>query len=114
MKKYKTNPKNILHLLRHDYHRFETDPAVQLRYHRRMVVFWLLNFPIITLLFFGLPVFWLKIGLALNTFYSLYANLDTEMGDAHSAYGSLKAEQAAARSEFDEDQLDEVIAEVIN
>lgn len=86
------------------YHKFETDPQTQYRYHKRMQKFWLLNFiPMLSLI--SLDIYYsLKHGvdmpalvtaclLALNTIYSLYANFDTETGDAHASYASMRADE---------------------
>lgn len=89
--------------IRGEYHKFEIDPRIQLRYHRRMAIFWLCNFPFVNLVgvldilaVFG--YFPIKVALILNavqllvnTNYSLYANWDTETGDAHAAYAGVKA-----------------------
>lgn len=97
--------RHAVQVVRKDYRKFETDPAVQLRYHRRMVLFWIANFipmnVIVTLdILATLGHFPARIALlltavllAINTNYSLYANLDTEMGDAHAAYAGVKADE---------------------
>lgn len=95
------------HALRHDWERFEHEPAVQLRYHRKMIIFWMINLPIMNIIA-GLDIaatlgyFPAKVALLLtaiilwiNTNYSLYANWDTEVGDAHAAYAGVKAEEIA-------------------
>lgn len=89
--------KSTWHIIHNDWERFEHDPAVQLKYHRRMIIFWMINFPVIGILFFGFSSIWVKLGLLVNTFYSLYANWDTEVGAAHGSYASLKAEEISKK-----------------
>lgn len=86
------------------YQLFESDPVTQYRYHKRMQKFWLFNFLPMTALITTDIWYSLQNGinmqalitaalLALNTVYSLYANFDTETGDAHAAYASIKANE---------------------
>ena len=93
-----------VHVIRKDYHKFETEPSFQLKYHRRMTIFWINNFlPMNVVVGFDiwgtmtghdkLALLMTALLLAINTNYSLYANLDTEIGDAHGAYAGVKAEQ---------------------
>lgn len=86
------------------YAKFESDPKTQYAYHRKMVLFWLINFiPMNVIVAFDI---WATLGghdklallmtavlLAINTNYSLYANFDTETGDAHAAYASLRTDE---------------------
>lgn len=100
---------NTIKLLRGKYHKFETDPATQLQYHRKMVIFWLSNFIPMNIIV-GIDIWATLTGhdkiallmtailLAVNTNYSLYANFDTETGDAHAAYASVKADQIVETS----------------
>lgn len=92
------------HIIRHDYQRFATEPQVQYSYHRRMILFWMFNFlPMNTIVAVDIwatlnghdkiALLMTAILLALNTNYSLYANWDTEVGDAHGAYASMRADQ---------------------
>lgn len=69
-------------------HDFEYNPQVQYRVHRYATWYWLVNFPIVAILFFGFPTLWIGIGLLLNTFYSLYSNFATD-------YGAMSAALAA-------------------
>jgi len=97
--------KHVWVLLKKDYHKFEADPAFQLRYHRRMTIFWICNLPFITILVYfnirailggastKLALLLDAVMFAVNTYYSLYALICTEAGDAHGAYASLKAEE---------------------
>lgn len=73
----------------------EDDPKVQVRIHKWACVYWLVNFPIVAFLFFGLPSAWVYVGLLLNTFYSLYANLATDYDGLSSSQASLHARKAA-------------------
>jgi hypothetical protein len=66
----------------------ETNPHTQYRVHFYGVLYWLLNFPLITLLFFFEPTLWLKLGIFITLIYSIYANFATD-------YGSMSAAMAA-------------------
>lgn len=97
----------LIHPIKY-YAQFESDPKTQYKYHRKMAVFWILNLiPISVLLVLSILASFGKfttnqallvtaITLSLNTFYSLYANFDTETGDAHAAYASIKTEEIQA------------------
>lgn len=86
------------------YIKFESDPTTQYQYHRKMVVFWLGNFIPMNVIV-GIDIWATLSGhtaiallmtailLAINTNYSLYANFDTETGDAHAAYASIRADE---------------------
>jgi len=52
------------------------------------VIYWLVNFPLVIYLFFGLPVIWLKWGIFITLIYSIYANFATD-------YGAMSAALAA-------------------
>lgn len=94
----KMNPITMLyHLLKNDAHRLEYDPAVQWKFHRKMSWYWVLNFPVVFILFFFFPKIWVGVGLLLNTFYSLYANFATDYGAIPSSYAAMKADEIAAR-----------------
>lgn len=92
------------HVLRRDYEKFSTDPVVQYNYHRRMIIFWMLNWIPMNIVVgtaiwaslsnhVWLAVLMSAIILGINTNYSLYANWDTEVGDAHGAYASIRANE---------------------
>jgi aspartate/methionine/tyrosine aminotransferase len=66
----------------------ETDPDVQYRVHRWGAIYWLINFPIFTYLFFFARGFWDTTGVFVILLYSLYANLATD-------YGAMSAAMAA-------------------
>lgn len=66
----------------------ETNPHSQFKIHKWGVWYWLVNFPIVTALFFLEPSIWLKWGLYITLIYSIYANLATD-------YGALSAAMAA-------------------
>lgn len=106
IKRFKPSQKRKLHLIspKKYYIKFQSEPKVQYAYHRKMVVFWLLNFIPMNLIVavdiwatlanhMALGLLITAVLLALNTNYSLYANFDTETGDAHAAYASIKADE---------------------
>lgn len=66
----------------------ETNPDTQYTVHKWGVYYWLINFPLITLLFFFEPVVWLKWGIFITLQYSIYANFSTD-------YAGLSAAMAA-------------------
>lgn len=109
------------------YAKFEADPKTQYEYHRKMTIFWLMNFIPMNIIV-GVDV-WATLNghdkvallmtavlLAINTNYSLYANFDTETGDAHAAYASLRADELKemhdGRGVFNEEQVDDMINQV--
>lgn len=81
--------------LRHVVKGLEDDPAVQVRVHKWASVYWLINFPVIAVLYFGFPTTWVSLGLLVNTFYSLYANFATDYGALSAAQASLHASEAS-------------------
>ncbi len=110
-----------IRILRNDWHRFEYDPQTQLKYHRRMIIFWLNNFLPMNVIV-GVDIWATLSGhdkiallmtailLAINTNYSLYANFDTETGDAHAAYASVQTDEikaAQAQPPINQDIIDE-------
>lgn len=66
----------------------ETNARTQYKVHLYGVVYWLVNFPLITLLFFTEPALWLKLGVFITLIYSIYANMATD-------YGAMSAAMAA-------------------
>jgi hypothetical protein len=74
--------------LRHVIKNLETDPHVQYKVHLYGAIYWLANFPMVTVLFFLEPALWLKLGIFITLVYSIYANLATD-------YGSMSAAMAA-------------------
>lgn len=66
----------------------ETNPRTQYKVHLYGVVYWLVNFPLVCYLFFGLPALWLKLGIFITLMYSIYANFSTD-------YGAMSAAMAA-------------------
>ena len=66
----------------------ETNPHTQYKVHLWGVVYWLANFPAVTLLFFLEPALWLKLGIFITLVYSIYANFATD-------YGAMSAAMAA-------------------
>lgn len=65
-----------------------TNPHTQYKVHLYGAIYWLINFPLVTLLFFFAPALWLKLGIFITLVYSIYANLATD-------YGSMSAAEAA-------------------
>ena len=78
----------------------ETNPRTQYKVHLYGAVYWLVNFPLITLLFFFEPALWLKLGIFITLVYSIYANFATD-------YGSM----SAAMASFGEHPLPEIPVE---
>ncbi len=76
------------HWLRHVIHGLETDPRVQYRVHYWAALYWMLNFPVVALLFFLAPGLWLRVGIFITLVYSVYANFATD-------YGAMSAAMAA-------------------
>jgi hypothetical protein len=74
--------------LRHVVNSLETDAHTQYRVHLYGVVYWLINFPLVAYLFFGLPALWIKWGIFITLVYSIYANFATD-------YGAMSAAMAA-------------------
>jgi hypothetical protein len=66
----------------------ETNPHTQYKVHLWGVIYWLVNFPLVTLLFFLEPALWLKLGIFITLVYSIYANFATD-------YGAMSAAMAA-------------------
>lgn len=79
--------------VRHGWLRFvvkdlETNPHTQYKVHLAGAIYWLINFPLVTLLFFFEPSLWLKLGIFITLIYSVYANFSTD-------YGAMSAAMAA-------------------
>jgi hypothetical protein len=74
--------------MRHVVKDLETNPHTQYKVHLYGVVYWLINFPLICYLFFGLPTLWIKLGIFITLIYSIYANFATD-------YGAMSAAMAA-------------------
>lgn len=66
----------------------ETNPHSQFSVHKWGMWWWVINFPLVTALFFLEPSVWLKWGLYITLIYSIYANFATD-------YGSMSAAMAA-------------------
>ena len=81
--------------LRHFVAGLEEDAAVQARVHKWACVYWIINFPVIAVLYFFYPATWVSLGLLVNTFYSLYANFATDYGALSAAQASLRIGEAA-------------------
>ena len=79
--------------LRHVVHGLETDPRKQFTVHKWGALYWLVNFPLVTALFFLEPALWLKLGIFITLIYSIYANFATDYGAmsaAMAAYGASR------------------------
>lgn len=74
--------------LRHLIKDLEENPRTQYKVHLYATYYWVVNFPVVGVLYFCFPKLWVGIGLLLNTFYSLYANFATD-------YGGMSASLAA-------------------
>jgi hypothetical protein len=66
----------------------ETNPHAQFTVHKWGMWYWVINFPLVTMLFFLEPSVWLKWGLYITLIYSIYANFATD-------YGAMSAAMAA-------------------
>lgn len=87
----------ILHLIKNDAHLLEYNPKTQWKFHLKMTWFWVANFPFVSLLYFGFPKLWIGLGLLMNTYYSLYANFDTEFGAIPASYAAMMSDQIASK-----------------
>lgn len=67
----------------------ETNPRTQYKVHLYGAVYWLVNFPLVTLLFFYAPALWLKLGIFITLIYSIYANFATDYGSMSAAMASF-------------------------
>jgi hypothetical protein len=80
-------------VMRHGWLKFaikdlETNPKTQYKVHYYGAIYWIINFPLVMVLFFGFPLEWLKWGVFITLMYSLYANFATD-------YGAMSAALAA-------------------
>jgi hypothetical protein len=66
----------------------ETNPRTQYKVHLWGAIYWLINFPAVTFIFFAMPAIWLKWGLYITLIYSVYANFSTD-------YSGMSASMAA-------------------
>lgn len=92
-------------------HDMEFDSRTQWVFHRKMCWFWIANLAPVTALLIGifvggthLAVVLTAIMLGLNTYYSLYANFDTEFDAVSASYAAIKADEAAANTKDKEAQ----------
>jgi hypothetical protein len=74
---------------------FEDDPEFQVKFNKVFTYFWLINMPVVTLIFFFAPGFWNKYSLFYVLFVSLYANFATNYGAVSAAESSDAAHDAA-------------------
>lgn len=80
--------------LRHGWLKFaikdlETNPKTQYKVHLYGAVYWIINFPLVTALFFFEPGLWLKWGIFITLIYSIYANFATDYGAMSAAMASF-------------------------
>lgn len=68
-----------------DVNQLDNNPKVQLRIHTVGFWYWTINFPLITFMFFFYPAAWLKWGLFITLFYSIYANWTSDYTGMSSA-----------------------------
>lgn len=104
--------RRLVQFLGHEYrvargvaHRLEFDSRAQWVYHRKMCWFWLANLPLVTALLIGvlfasprLALVLTAVMLGVNTYYSLYANFDTEFDAVSASYAAIRADDAARAS----------------
>ncbi len=88
-------------------HRLEFDPHTQWVFHRKMCWFWIANFIPVTGLLIGvlsgstkLALVLTSVMLGLNTYYSLYANFDTEFDAVSASYAAMRADEAANNTQI--------------
>ena len=67
----------------------ETNPKTQYKVHLYGAVYWIINFPLVTALFFFAPALWLKWGIFITLIYSIYANFATDYGAMSAAMASF-------------------------
>ena len=70
----------------------ETNPHTQYKVHWWGVIYWLINFPLVTCLFLFAPGIWDEVGIFITLIYSIYANFATD-------YGAMSAAMAAYNGE---------------
>jgi hypothetical protein len=83
----------LAHYTRHRWLRvvikdLETNPHSQYKVHLWGMWYWVINFPLVTALFFFAPGLWIRVGLLVTLIYSIYANFATD-------YGAMSAAMAA-------------------
>lgn len=75
---------------------FETDHDFQVKFHLVMMLFWIVNAIMGTVILFCWPHLWVEVGVYYVFILSIYANWDTDY-DAVSASQAAKHSQAAQR-----------------
>jgi hypothetical protein len=68
----------------------ETNPHAQFGVHKWGMWYWVVNFPLVTALFFLEPSVWLKWGLYITLIYSIYANFATDYGAMSAAIAAFE------------------------
>lgn len=73
-------------------HNFEQNPATQVKFHWFMMMFWIANAIVGTVVAILFPGTWVAIGVLYVFLLSIYANWDTDYGAVSAAQASLKSE----------------------
>jgi hypothetical protein len=79
----------------------ETNPHTQYKVHFYGMIYWIINFPAVTMLFFFAPTVWLKWGIFITLVYSIYANFATDYGAmsaAMAAYGTVSPPEGSVHN----------------
>ena len=71
----------------------ETNPHTQFKVHQIGAIYWLINFPLVVMLFFLFPQLWVQVGVFITLVYSIYANFATDYGAMSSAMAAFKEEK---------------------
>jgi hypothetical protein len=82
----------LYRLLSHFIDDIDSNPRVQLMIHRVGFWYWVLNFPIITYMFFCQQQLWSQYGLFITLIYSIYANFTSD-------YTGMSASQTVINTE---------------
>jgi Flp pilus assembly protein TadB len=80
------------HFLKNLLHNFEENPSTQVKFHWAMMIFWIVNAAIGTVVAILWPHIWVAIGVLYVFLLSIYANWDTDYGAVSAAQASLKSE----------------------
>lgn len=78
------------------------NPDAQYRVHLIGVMYWLINLPVMTWLFFAhMADIWLQWGLYITLMYSIYANLATDYGAMSAAIAAMNGKVRPGRKKSD-------------
>jgi hypothetical protein len=75
------------------------DPTTQKKFHLNATLFWIINVPIVLVVFYIFPAIWEKYSVIYLVLASLYANIATE-------FGSVASSEAAEFSEVKNLEID--------